>query len=607
MKRVSTISFCLLAFSFACLGVAARRATVQEQAHGEHSNARPGVAYVSDEASQEYANAQPGVAYVGDEACRECHESQYKDFKKTGMGRSLSIPGPGNWPEFTKRVALSNKKLDRIYTVSVSNGKMYHTESKRDSNGKLEYSEKHEVAFTVGSGDVGRSYLIAKGDALFLSPISYYSGIRGWDLSPGYEAGQFRSFTRPAWNLCVSCHSGLPRPIADTRNRYQDPPFRFLAVGCERCHGPGEIHVRERRENAPLRGPIDFSIVNPARLPREIRNDVCNQCHFLGDAQILRPGKTYLDFRPGTPLGNVVSIFSAPVSPKIDVVKALSHEEQLEMSRCWSGSNGRLGCITCHDPHVQLRGAEAATYFRAKCLTCHTVGSCRLAAARRQATSPPDNCIHCHMPKKAVANLGHSALTDHRLLRVPTENPPAGAPRGESAEDLIYRTKPPREPAAKPDLRALALAYYQVSQIRPEFQQRGFQVLEQASRELPGDAEVQGAYGLVHLMARPGSYVESAQALQKAIDAGSKSVEVQTRLAKLRLQEGNVAAALQLYEKAIAADPYYTPAYFGLAYLYVATHDGESAAETLEKILKYDPGNEEARRALADATADGDR
>ena len=74
--------------------------------------------------SGEYLNARPGVAYVGDEACQECHEPQYKDFKKTGMGRSLSIPSPGNWPEFTKRVTLSNNRLGLIFTVSVIDGKM---------------------------------------------------------------------------------------------------------------------------------------------------------------------------------------------------------------------------------------------------------------------------------------------------------------------------------------------------------------------------------------------------------------------------------------------------------------------------------------------------
>ncbi len=457
------------------------------------------------------------------------------------------------------------------------------------------------MAFTEGSGDLGRSYLVAKGDALFVSPISYYKGIRGWDLSPGYEAGRFRSFTRPAGNLCVSCHSGIFRPTAGTRNRYQDPPFRVLAVGCERCHGPGELHVRERQENASLRGPIDFSIVNPARLPQRIRDDVCIQCHFGGDARVLQPGKTYLDFRPGTPLGNVVAIFTAPVTVKSDLVKALSHPEQMGMSRCSIESNGRLGCITCHDPHVQLRGAEAAAYFRRKCLTCHTVQSCSLSSTRRQTTSPPDNCIRCHMPKKSVANIGHSALTDHRIPRIASQSPPQLAATPESREDLIYHTRSAQEPDAPPDLRTQALAYYEVSQVYPAFRQRGFALLEQAARELPGDPEVQEAYGLVLLLARPESPAEAAQVLQKAIDSGSTSVEVRTRLAKIRLKEGNVAAARQLYNEAIEADPYYTPAYLGLAYLHEVTGDVQSGIATLERILKYDAGNEEARKALADA------
>jgi hypothetical protein len=224
----------------------------------------------------------------------------------------------------------------------------------------------------------------------------------------------------------------------------------------------------------------------------------------------------------------VVSVFSSPVTPEINVVKALSHREQIEMSRCWNGSKGRLGCIKCHNPHMQLHGAEAAAYFRRKCLACHAVKSCGLPVARRQSTSPSDNYIRYLMPKKAVANIGHSALTDHRILRIPTQNPPVSTPMGEYPGNLNYWTKSSQEPDAKPDLRALALDYYEVSQVYPQFQQRGFEVLEQAARELPDDAEVQAAYGLVLLLARPGSSAEASQALQKAVDSGSRSVEVRS-------------------------------------------------------------------------------
>jgi tetratricopeptide (TPR) repeat protein len=205
------------------------------------------------------------------------------------------------------------------------------------------------------------------------------------------------------------------------------------------------------------------------------------------------------------------------------------------------------------------------------------------------------------MPKKSVANIGHSALTDHRIPRIASQSPPQLAATPESREDLIYHTRSAQEPDVPPDLRTQALAYYEVSQVYPAFRQRGFALLEQAARELPGDPEVQEAYGLVLLLARPESPAEAAQVLQKAIDSGSTSVEVRTRLAKIRLKEGNMAAARQLYNEAIEADPYYTPAYLGLVYLHEVTGDVQSGIATLERILKYDAGNEEARKALADA------
>jgi len=174
----------------------------------------------------------------------------------------------------------------------------------------------------------------------------------------------------------------------------------------------------------------------------------------------------------------------------------------------------------------------------------------------------------------------------------------------ESPDDLIYHTKPLREPDATPDLRTLALAYFEVSQLYPAFRQKGFALLEQAVREFPDDAEIQAAYGLVLVLARPQAVTEASQALQKAVDSGSKSAEVRTRLARLRLREGKVESAIQLYNEAIESDPYYTPAYMGLAYLYTVAEDRQAAIETLERILNYDPGNETARKAIADAKRD---
>ena len=549
--------------------------------------------------ASEYLNANSGVAYVGDEACRDCHTAQYERFKKTSMGRSLSLPSPLREGVDKRAVIFSKASLDRIYSVKARSGKLIHSESQRGADGKPLYTESREIAYTVGTGDVGRSYLVKKGNALFVSPISYYSVTKQWDLSPGYDVGQFRGFTRPAWNLCLSCHSGMPQHVRGTRNQYQDRPFRFLSIGCERCHGPGELHVTERRANAPPRLPVDLTIVNPARLPTSLRNDICRQCHLLGDAEILEPGRTYMDYRPGTPLGAVVSIFSVPVDLKPGRIRALSHPEQIELSRCSIASKGKFACTTCHDPHVQSRGAQAVSYFRERCLTCHADRPCSASATKRNATSPPDNCMACHMPKVTVTNISHSALTDHRILRDPSEQ--ASPSRTETPGELIWQTKPYGQRDATPDRRALALAYFEVSQIYPQFRKQGFELLRQAVIEYPNDADVQAAYGLVAGLVDSQSSALASQALEKALDLGSTSVEVMTRLATLRSKEGDHATALRLYNAAIDADPFYTPAYFGLARLQAVVNGRKAAAPVLERILEFDPGNEEARRALADA------
>jgi Tfp pilus assembly protein PilF len=162
--------------------------------------------------------------------------------------------------------------------------------------------------------------------------------------------------------------------------------------------------------------------------------------------------------------------------------------------------------------------------------------------------------------------------------------------------DLIYDTKPSGSGETPTSLRNLALAYSQVAGHYPELGDKGLALLEQAAAELPTDAEIQAAYGLVLCVARPREEQRAAQALQKAIDAGSKSAEVRTQLARLRLHQGQVTAAMELYKESIQMEPYYTPAYLDLARVYSMLKDRKNALEVLDAALKIDPGNDAARQ-----------
>ena len=376
-----------------------------------------------------HPNTAQGVNYIGDQRCRPCHLREFANYRRTGMGRSMSLPG--EVPELQGSALPVTVKVDspgRSYRVYRSGGKIFHEARAIDESARQIFSDTHEVTYAVGSGRTGRSYFVRRGEELFISPLSYYSSERRWDLSPGHETGQFRNFNRPAGELCVSCHSGL-RLVEGASNSFRLPAAGSLSIGCERCHGPGQIHAGARDPQTARR-----SIVNPAKLPDALRDDVCNQCHLAGDARVVRPGKTYADFRPGLALDDIVTIYSVPPGLKPSGMQALSHVSQLHLSRCWTATDGRMGCITCHNPHGEPNTDEAAAYFRQRCLTCHSQRGCSLPLTSRQQTRPSNNCIECHMPRRSLTNIAHSALTDHRIPRMkaaadpmPLAAVPAGA------------------------------------------------------------------------------------------------------------------------------------------------------------------------------------
>jgi hypothetical protein len=62
---------------------------------------------------------------------------------------------------------------------------------------------------------------------------------------------------------------------------------------------------------------------------------------------------------------------------------AVNHVEQMYQGRCYRSSTGRkkLGCISCHDPHVAVPPAKRPAYYRDRCLKCHQEASCTAPAA----------------------------------------------------------------------------------------------------------------------------------------------------------------------------------------------------------------------------------
>lgn len=558
-----------------------------------------------------YRNTAPGVAYAGSEACARCHQDIYDQFSRTGMGRSMDLASdPRQLEKVPAAVDLFDKNINRHFNVYRKGSDLYQSEWEIDSSGNKVFEQEHRLAYAVGAGEAGYSYLVERGNYLFQAPLSFYSKTQSWELSPGYEVHD-QGFSRPIFMQCIVCHAGRPSPLAGTEEPssplYTDPfvganpPFAELAIGCENCHGPGGLHVKERLVGARLHGQADTAIVNPARLSPALANEICMPCHQAGDARVLKPGRTIGDFRPGTPLDGTLAIFQVPLNPGAPTPSPLlGHYFGMRLSECFAKSGGRLACITCHNPHQQLKGAEASAYFRTKCLTCHTEESCRLPLETRLRGRPPDDCLGCHMPKQNLTAVSHAALTDHRIVARPGEAYPAWAFRLAAPElpDLIHVDAIPGKPDRLPAI-TLFEAYTQVAPSRPDaYQARYLALLDEAAQKNPDDPFVLSALAQRALSEqKPDAQEQAIRYLSRAVDLGSRYPADYLRLAQLLAQASEYSQSISILKRGLSLAPFDASFYGMMASEYISLRDYAAADEILRRGLDELPEDDRLRAA----------
>jgi len=493
-----------------------------------------------------------------------------------------------------------------------------------------------DVAIEIGSGSQGRSYLVNRDGYLFQSPISWFTDTHSWGLSPGFGEVTLH-FRRNITVQCLFCHINQFTPVANTAYRYVQPLPQQLTIGCERCHGPGQLHVA-RREAAETVEGTDDSIVNPADLEPTLREAVCQQCHLMGEQRIVRRKRSVFDYRPGLPLYLVFSTFVRPPQA-VESGKFLSHVEQMYLSKCFRATSGpgKLGCISCHDPHCKPAPADRIAFYRSRCLNCHRiledggVVSGRLVSGKEandrklQLTtshftqphhspltthhSPEDDCISCHMPRRSSTSLAHAAVSDHRIIRWPGRDPELG-PESRSVVQpaqipLLYFHRDLRDPADPDVRRDLGLAMISKSrsethlEIRHAICARAMPLLETALQDDPEDIDALEAKGFgLWVLDAPRQALATLEAVLAKVPAREIAREDAAQLAtSLGLEQ----TAIDHWRQLLTANPWNPEAHYSLAKLLGQRQDWLGAITETSAALRFDPTNVAARMLLVAA------
>jgi hypothetical protein len=311
----------------------------------------------------------PRGSFAGSSVCSECHPRQAGRFSATNHARTAR-------PVDRKDPLLDQAFRNEVVLLDPLQQASYRPMIKSNTLGIVSRTSGGEhfdpVRWVLGASRRGFTFLCEDSEGyLTESRISYYPTPGEWQFTPGQpnrEPTPFPAGRRNVESICLPCHaSSVVR-----RGDKLDTAASQLGVGCESCHGAAQAHVDRMRHG--LRGDLKIAHLSKTDPGRVMA--VCGSCH--------RPPSV------------------APSAAVPDSGLPRFQGRALGMSACFRKSEGRLSCISCHDPHANVERSSA--HYDRVCLGCHSNAtsspggadsrSCRLG--RRK------NCIPCHMPLQDV-------------------------------------------------------------------------------------------------------------------------------------------------------------------------------------------------------------
>lgn len=545
-----------------------------------------------------YLNWHDTVDYVGIATCRSCHGAIHKTYVETGMGQSLGVADTGkSIAQLAGDSLLYDAHLDLYYHPHWQGNSLLLEEFRLRDNDTV-HSLTETIDYVIGSGQHTNSHLIDRGGYFWQAPFTWYAQKGRLDLPPGFEDGANSRFSRPIGLECMSCHNAMPTQFqVGSVNKFREIP---TGIDCERCHGPGEAHVRkiQRGDITDTAQEIDPSIVHPGKLPGELQFEVCQRCHLQGNA-VLKPGKSFFDFKPGMRLSEVMEVYLPRYSNREDEFIMASHVDRFKQSACFIENPESFNCISCHNPHHKVASVKSQK-FNQTCLNCHKQPRKDICSAPLEdRTAVEDNCVSCHMPPSTATDIPHVTVHDH-YIRKPSKSKAAQLAESEFLGLYAINAEDP-----KPESKALAyLQHFERFGARPYLLDSARFFLDRLPQDHDQRLYLETLYH--HLAKQPAALVslmsqEDWQAVDKKLverESENRHAWTAYRIGEALVKAGQSERARNYFQRAVFLAPFIMDFRNKLAAQYQAAGLRDSARYHYQQILLEQPRHREALNNL---------
>lgn len=329
-----------------------------------------------------------GEAYTGAATCIRCHQQIKQSFAHNAHGLTskpvadiellkVFAPDSNAFSYDAHQKVVIAKRVGGIFQVAYAAGKEVR-------------AQKFDMVF--GSGEKAYTYAYWKGKKLYELPLSYFSAIRNWAISPGFTKQTFY-YDRSIGSRCLECHASyVDKKVTQTSGVSTDEEMErgalLYGIDCERCHGPGRQHAVFQLEN-PEEKTAKFITIYKT-LSRKQKMDACGVCHS-GNALVAQ--KSVFGFQPGDNLDDYYAQDFAGFGGGDPDVHG-NQTEMLKGSNCYRKSE-TMTCQSCHNTHENIKGN--LSIYSQRCISCHQSTQHSKATLAKGLLST--NCIDCHMPK----------------------------------------------------------------------------------------------------------------------------------------------------------------------------------------------------------------